>query len=283
MKTCVSTYSYGSYLVQDRMGVLGCIEHAAKEGFDGIEFVEGKWQEDPEMPKKIRKKCEEVGIVPVAFLVGADFAARGRDEIERVCRLVDTAAEMGASMLRHDVTRGLPFDIKQGRSFESLLPDLAQSILAVTKYAEQKGIRTMSENHGFFVQDSCRMEKLVEAVSHPNYGLLLDIGNFLCVDEKPALAVGRLAPYAVHVHAKDFFVKSGSEADPGQGWFRSRGGNYLRGTIIGHGDAGAAQCIGILKRSGYNGYVTVEFEGMEDSLQGIDLGKKNLLRYMDTI
>ena len=78
-------------------------------------------------------------------------------------------------------------------------------------------------------------------------------------------------------------MKSGSEADPGLGWFRSRGGNYLRGTIIGHGDAGAAQCIGILKRSGYNGYVTVEFEGMEDSLQGIDLGKKNLLRYMDTI
>ena len=66
-----------------------------------------------------------------------------------------------------------------------------------------------------------------------------------------------------------------------QGFFGTRGGNYLRGTIIGHGEAHIAQSIGILKRAGYDGFVTVEFEGTEDNLTGIGLGRKNLVRFME--
>lgn len=285
MKISVSTYSYGSYIWDSKLGIHGCIDHAADEGFDGIEFVEGDWQKDPDGAKKIREHCEERGITPVAFLVGADLinwgSDDGKEEIARLCRLVDTAAELGVSMVRHDATGGLPSNVKLGRSFDCLLPKLAERVREVTKYAEQKGIRTMSENHGFFAQDSDRVEKLINAVNHPNYGALVDCGNFLCADEDPNHAVGVMAPYAFHVHAKDFLVKSGMEIEPGDGWFRSRGGKYLRGTVIGHGEAHIAQSIGILKRNGYDGFVTVEFEGMEDNLAGISIGRKNLLRYVD--
>ena len=285
MKISVSTYSYGGYMSDSKLGVYGCIEHAAKEGFDGIEFVEGDWQRDPDGAKKIREKCAEVGIEPVAFLVGADLINwgenDGKDEIARIERLVDTAAELGCKMLRHDATGGLSADHKTLRSFDVLLPKLAERVREVTKYAEQKGVRTMTENHGFFAQDSERVEKLINAVGHPNYGALVDCGNFLCADEEPTHGVGVMAPYAFHVHAKDFFKKSGMEIDPGDCWFKSRGGNYLRGTIIGHGEAHIAQSIGILKRAGYDGFVTVEFEGVEDNLTGIGIGRKNLLRFME--
>lgn len=188
MKICVSTYSYGSYLRDEKLGIYGCIDHAAGEGFDGIEFVEGGWQDarqgDADGAERIKEHCERAGITPVAFLVGADFINRGgsdgREEIARVRSLVDTAAALGCTMLRHDVTGGLPADRKLGRSFDALLPKLAERIREVTKYAEQKGIRTMSENHGFFAQDSDRIEKLINAVGHPNYGALIDCGNFLC-------------------------------------------------------------------------------------------------------
>lgn len=285
MKTCVSTYSFGGYMSDEKLGIMGCIDHAAKEGFDGIEFVEGGWQNDPDGAKKIREHCEEAGITPVAFLVGADFlnwgGDDGKEEIARICRLIDTAEQLGVKLLRHDATGGLPGEIRIGRSFDCILPKLAERVREVTKYAEQKGIRTMSENHGFFCQDSERVEKLINAVNHPNYGALVDCGNFMCADEDPNHAVGVMAPYAFHVHAKDFLRKSGMDINPGDGWFRSRGGNYLRGTVIGHGEAHIAQSIGILKRAGYDGYVTVEFEGHEDNLAGIGLGRKNLLRYFD--
>ena len=123
-----------------------------------------------------------------------------------------------------------------GEKLQRCTASLIAGCRAVTEYAAEKGIKTMVENHGFFCQDSERVEKLICGVNHVNFGVLVDIGNFLCVDENPCDAIGRLMPYAFHVHAKDFHVKSGLEPNPGTGWFTSRGGNFLRGAIIGHGN-----------------------------------------------
>lgn len=62
----------------------------------------------------------------------------------------------------------------------------------MTAYAAEKGIKTAVENHGTFCQDSDRVELLVNTVAHDNFGLLVDMGNFLCADENPAAAVGAL-------------------------------------------------------------------------------------------
>ena len=43
----------------------------------------------------------------------------------------------------------------------------------------------------------------------------------------------------------------------------SRAGNYLRGTIIGHGNVPVKQCLHILKSAGYDDTISIEFEGME--------------------
>ena len=134
----------------------------------------------------------------------------------------------------------------------------------------------MIENHGFFCQDSDRVEKVVCGVADPNFGVLFDCGNFLCADENPVIAAGKLANYVKYVHAKDFFIRSGMGYDPGCGFFRTRGGNYLRGTIVGQGDAPVKQCIEVIKNAGYDGYFSVEFEGIEENIQAVEQGLKNL-------
>ena len=58
--------------------------------------------------------------------------------------------------------------------------------------------------------------------------------------------------------------------NPGQGWFKSRNGSYLRGTIAGHGDVPIAWCVDLLKKNGYQGWVSYEFEGMEECLPAIE-------------
>ena len=98
--------------------------------------------------------------------------------------------------------------------------------------------------------------------------------------EPSHIAVGKVAPLAFHVHAKDFLVKPGTMRDPGAGWFRSRGGTYLRGTIIGNGEVPVEQDLWILKNAGYSGYVTVEFEGSERCPDAIVIGAENLKRYI---
>ena len=181
--------------------------------------------------------------------------------------------------MRHDAASHHP----AGAGFREVLPLLAERARAVTEYAQQMGICTMTENHGYFCQDSDRMEQLVLAVDHPNYGLLTDIGNFLCADENPVTACARVAPYARLVHAKDFIVKSGMEVDPGQGFFRSRGGKYLRGTILGHGDVPVRQCFYALKRAGFGSRpedtIALEFEGFERTNDALRIGLENLHRF----
>jgi sugar phosphate isomerase/epimerase len=109
-------------------------------------------------------------------------------------------------------------------------------------------------------------------VNHPNYGLLVDIGNFLCADEPSLAALPVAIPYAFHVHVKDFLWKSGAGERPGASWFTSRAGDWLRGTIPGHGVVPVAQCLALIKNSGYKGNLSLEFEGLEEPLEAIRQG-----------
>ena len=127
------------------------------------------------------------------------------------------------------------------------------------------------------------MEELLFEVGHPNYKLLCDIGNFVCADEDFATACGRLFPMAAHVHAKDMFCRSGDRYAPGEGWIELRSGNYVRPTVLGHGDVPVYQILRALKKSGYDGFVSIEFEGMEDNLDALRISADNLKRMLADI
>lgn len=285
MKTCVSSYSFGDYINDNKLGLYGLIDKVSDMGFDGIEFSEGFWNSglDLIIANKIKEHADKDKLEIVSYCVGADFinGSNGclKDEIMRLHKQIEFAAAMGVKNMRHDVTGGFRGK-KYGIGYDDALPILAEGCREVTKYAEQLGVGTMTENHGFFSQDSCRVEKLINVTGHQNFGSLVDIGNFMCADEDPSKAVGVMAPYAKHVHAKDFHFKSGNEINPGAGWFMTRAGNFIRGAIIGHGDAKVYQSIQALRRAGYDGYLSIEFEGMEDKLVGIEVGLQNLKRFI---
>lgn len=292
MKFSVSIYSFFSDIRKGRITPLECVEKAKELGFDAVEAVDfvnfsGSREEMLEQAEKLREKAAACGLEVSSLAIGADFL-NGCDgdtekEIARVKGYVDLAAALGAPRMRHDITQGYAKGSGNYRSYESLIPTLAKAVREVTDYAQGKGVATMTENHGFFSQDSERVEKLYMAVDHPNFGLLCDIGNFMCADEDPSLAVARVAPYTRYVHAKDFVWKSFFDADPGEGAFRTRAGNYLRGTIIGHGNVPVKQCLHILKAAGYDGTAAIEFEGMEDPEDALRIGLANLNRYWSEV
>ena len=286
MKIGVSSYSFSRLVGSGKMTQLEVVAKTKEMGFDYIEFAglsvpQGETLET--FAPKVRETCEAAGLPITNYTIGADFInGSGGDlkaEVERLKGEVRIAKALGATGMRHDATRGFPAEHVGPRSFDAALPLLVRGCRAVTEYAADLGIRTMVENHGFFCQDSERVEKLANGVDHPNFGLLVDIGNFLCADDPSLQAVGRVAPYAFHVHAKDFHVKAATMPDPGRGWVRSRGGNYLRGSIIGHGEVPVQACLGILKRAGYDGALSIEFEGMENPLDGIAISLENLRRF----
>lgn len=285
MKLGVSSYSFSRYLQEGRLDLFGVIRATAEIGFEGIEFTgfepNGSGVDPIEMAKKVKDACAEAELAVMSWTIGADFLRNDVNaEIERLKGQVDIAAALGAPMMRHDATGGFPGRKNDLTDYIEALPIVAKGYAGVTEYAADKGVRTMIENHGFFFQDSDRVEALINRVGNPNFGALVDIGNFLCADEEPMRAVKRMAPYAFHVHAKDFHVKCAC-ADPGDGWFKSRGGTPLRGAIVGHGNVNTKGCLGILKEAGYDGFLSIEFEGMEDNRQALEIGLANLRRYAE--
>ena len=288
MQIGVSSYSYHRLVRNGTLKQIDVIGAAKEAGFDIIEFStiavpEGKTL--AVFAAELRQEARHAGMPIANYTIGADFLnGSGGDlkaEIERVKSEVDIAEILGAPGMRHDATGGFAAGHTGPKGFDDALPRLAEGCRAVTEYAAKKGIRTMVENHGFFCQDSARVEKLANAVGHPNFGVLVDLGNFYCVDENAGDAVGRLARHVFHAHAKDFHIKPGNGFNPGEGWFLSRGGNYLRGAIIGNGDVPLLQALRSLKRSGYNGVLSIEFEGMEDVLAGLRIGQANLRRLVE--
>ena len=100
------------------------------------------------------------------------------------------------------------------------------------------------------------------------------MGNFACVDEDSAHAVSILAPYAFHVHAKDWLVHEFEEDFPSG--YKTRGCRRLVGCSVGEGNMPIKRCLAILKSAGYDGYVSIEYEGPNDCIEGIRLGIENL-------
>ena len=285
MKLGVSSYSFWRYLTDGRLDLSGVIKAAAEIGFAGIEFSGfgpgSEGVDEIELAKRVKDECAAAGLTIINWTIGADFlnADGGVDaEIKRLHKQVDVAVALGAPGMRNDATGGFPGRKNNLSDFIEALPIVAKGYRGVAEYAADKGVKTMIENHGFFFQDSDRVEALISKVGHPNFGALVDIGNFLCADEEPVRAVKRVAPYAFHVHTKDFHIKCAC-ADPGDGWFKSRGGVCLRGAIVGHGNVNVQKCLSILKEAGYDGFLSIEFEGMEDNRQALEIGLANLKRY----
>lgn len=288
MKIGVSSYSFQQLISSGKETQLSIMKKAKEMGFDGIEFIDlspADGISETEYAAMIREESEKLSLPVTAYTISANLLKdTGLDaEVERICRKVDVAEILGAKIMRHDAAWGMPENLKASAGFEQILPTLIDGCRRVTEYAKEKDIVTSIENHGFFCQDSERVEKIITDVGNSNFGVLLDIGNFCCVDENSACATGRLAPYIKHIHAKDFHIKSGNGLNPGKGFFKSRGGNYLRGSIIGHGDIPVMQCLSIAKNAGYDGWVSIEFEGLENCLDGIEIGLKNLKSMIEMI
>ncbi len=281
MKIGVSSYSFAKYIKAEKCDYFKICDIAKEIGFDGIEFVDLNFEgfnitDDPnELAPKIKEYCDKIGLEIPAYTVGANFIAREPEqEVERLCKCVDVAQMLGARVFRHDICWSLPEE-KGFKEYTDVIEKISPYIRKITEYAEKKGIKTCSENHGMIFQAPNRMVEMFLAVNHSNYGLLCDIGNFLCADCESVKSVGTVAPYIFHLHAKDFLYKEPREINP-DGFMKTLGGNFIRGTVLGHGIVDIPKCVEIAKNSGYDGFVSLEFEGMEECIPAIKMGYEYL-------
>lgn len=285
MKIGLSTYSLIKKMRQGEMDVLDVLQWVADNGGEQVELVPYEFTvvDNYELATQIKDKAAELQLELSAYSIPANFIHDSEEafleEIERLKKHVDVVHHMGIKIMRHDVTLfTVPKEYTTIHYFVEHFEEMVRGCQLIADYAKQFGITTTIENHGFNVQTSDRVQQLIHGVNRDNFKTTLDIGNFLCIDEPPLVGVKKNIPYAATVHFKDFYIRPYYE-NPGDGeWFRTVHDNYIRGAIVGHGDINIREIIKIVKSSGYDGFLTVEFEGMEDCAVGSKIGMNNLRR-----
>lgn len=275
MKYSVTSYSFAQLLRANKTTQRQMISLAKEIGFEGIEFTDLVPEEgytEAEYALLLKKEAEKVGIKIISHTISANLLADDVEkEIERLKGKVDIASLLGAPLLRHDAYFSFPANKPAEADFDYYLPQIADAFRTVTEYAETKGIRTCTENHGFICQDAERVERIINTVNHKNFGWLVDIGNFMCTDGDCYDSVKIAAKYAFHVHAKDFYILK----DP-DGAIKTTHGRYIQGSALGKGAVPIKKCVDELKAQGYNGFITVEFEGTQDCLEALKEGLEYL-------
>lgn len=285
MKVGLSSYSLSGALSSGEMDILGAMEWTKENGGDFIEVVPSNFtvNGNDELCAAVKQKSEEIGLPVAQYSVSGnvlkDDEKEYQAEVDRLKTEIDTAAKMGAGIVRHDLAAIPDYAYATTANFEKWVGRIIEAAKETAAYAKQYGIKTSIENHGIFVNGSENVIRIAEGVGMDNFGLTLDIGNFASVDERPEISVKRCIDYAVSVHFKDFYVKSpfalGSYADYLRSsgcYFTSRAGTLLRGAIVGMGELDLVQVADIIRSSSFDGTVTVEFEGTEECKFGSRLG-----------
>lgn len=283
MKLGLSTYSLVRAIEAKRMTVLDVFDFVKEHSGQHVEIVPMGYSltETPSLIREIREKSEETGIAVSNYAIPGNFLqpddAALETEFRRLEREVDIAHELGVQRMRHDIA-WRPAAETTVENFELDFDRLVRGCQHIADYAAKYGIVTSIENHGYHVQSSERVLRIVRAVNRDNFRTTIDIANFICADEDPVIAVRRNLPFASMVHLKDMYVRRGE--NPGEGWSTTAGGRYFRGAIFGNGDIDVRSIVQSLYEFGYNGYLSLEFEGMEEAEKGARIGLANAARLL---
>ena len=286
----VSIYSVSRNIISGKFSPEQAVEWLCEQGSEVIEIVPFGIDllADPGLAGRMRAAADKHGVPIDNYSLNADFLLETESEraaeIARVKSHIDAAKELGVTTLRSDCTGyRRPISENTIENFIKELPTITQTYDEIADYASSRGIKLLIENHGFHANGADRVRLILKNVTSSNFGHQLDVGNYICVDDSPEIATKKMMPFATTVHMKDFYVRQNDPGDATQfdcsgSWFRSVGGQYLRGSIFGQGDLNVYNIIKTVKSTGFDGNIYIEYEGMEDCLYGTKVSLDNLKR-----
>jgi L-ribulose-5-phosphate 3-epimerase len=259
----VSTYSFWQFNgPKENTPIEYCIDQAARMGFDGIELLLVQMtSEEKSYLNKLKKLAFHSGLDLMGFSThqGYVFPEKEKrdEEIRKTINQIELAYELGIPTMRLNTgrwgTSGSFDELMANRGIEPVLQGYTEDdgfiwvIDAIEKCvykAEECGVVLGLENHWGMGRTADGVQRIVNAINSPWLMVTLDTGNFL---EDPYDQLEQLAGQAILIQAKTYY---------GGGKWYTLDLDYPR---IGE----------IMRKAGYKGYISLEFEGNEDPLKAI--------------
>jgi sugar phosphate isomerase/epimerase len=262
MRFGVSTYSFWQFRNEELRDVGRCIDLAAEMGFDAVEILHRQMTDESNSAlQSLKRRAFLNGLDLCGFSTHQAFvfpdAAERRRNVEHTVRCIQLAYHLGIPTVRVNTgrwgTSGSFDELMANRGIEPPLPGhseeeafgwVIEGLAECLETAERCGVTLGLENHWGLALTPEGVLRIVEALDSPWLRVTLDTGNFL---EDPYDRLEQLADETVYIHAKTYF------------------GGGLWYTL----ELDYARIAAMLRRHGYRGYVTLEFEGKEDPLTGV--------------
>jgi len=259
MKLSVSAWSVQENLFSEKMSLVDFIDLCVENNVASVELLDCFWKSDTHH-EEIKSYLEKVNMEVSAYSIANDFVQNKEEresEIEKVKKGIDMAVFLGTKLLR--VFSG---DVKDDIPFEKGKEWIVESFKECAVYAKEKNITMVLENHGKFAGKSEQVKEIIASVNCSSLKANTDTGNFLLVCENPLDAVKSLKDQIAFVHFKDF-----TKADFEVGYMADDG-TWFEGTAIGEGDVPLVEIVQFLRDVRYEGYLSIEFEGTGDPIEG---------------
>lgn len=261
VKLGLSSYSYWHFR-DPKVSIETVIDNACALGASGVDILHQQMdREDRAYCQNLKRRAFVNGIDLICLSIHQNFVSPDPDirqqNIAHTLHCIELAYQMGIPCIRLNSGRWgtvESFDrLMEPRGIEPPLPGYTdddafgwciESIEKCLPKAEECGVLLALENHWGLTLAPEGVRRILDAVSSPWLGGLMDTGNFL---EAPYDKLEQLAPRAVFVQAKTYY--GGGE------WY----------TL----DLDYSRIADILAGVGYRGYVSLEFEGKEDAATGV--------------
>jgi L-ribulose-5-phosphate 3-epimerase len=270
-RIAVSTYSYWQFRNKELRSIETCIDLAAEHGFDGVEILHRQMErETNDYLQRLKRRAFLLGLDLCGFSTHQTFLSPNKEtrqkNIDHTIRCIELAYALGIPTMRVNTgtwgtsknfnelmkNKGIEPPLK-GYKDEDAYPWVIDGLGACLKVAERCGVTMGLENHWGLGRTARGVLRIVDAVKSPWLQVTLDTGNFL---ENIYEQLEALAPRACLVQAKTYY---------GGGIWYALDLDYNR-------------IVGILRKAGYRGYISLEFEGNENPKTGVPRSLQALRR-----
>lgn len=253
MKLCVSNWSLQEELSAGRMDIEGFFKFCEENEIDRVELLGDLVNCSI---KELKHKLEERGFTLCAWSALNNFlvpeGAALDKQIDQMKASIGEAYELNARVLR--VFSGDADDVP----YEEGLQRIIRAFRLCALHAEAAGVVMALENHGMFAGRSEQVLRILNEVNSPALKTTLDPSNYIFADEDPVQAAMNMLGRVAHVHAKDY--RLAREGDAPYCWPTASGAMFTC-VPIGEGSVDWKVIIEALKNSGYDGCLSIEYEG----------------------
>jgi len=278
MKIAVSAWSFHEPLYADKLRQSDVPAEVAALGFRCVELMETfLWRKPPSLLQRVLRRGLPASQTPPTADYSPDTlkelrGARLRAGTQLVCWAIDTDLTIADADTRRAQLAHIGTAIEAARFLDAPMLRITtggqegeagavgraiDTLRVVLPVAMASGIKLAIENHLGLSADLEALVEIVKTLNSPYLGVCLDPGNLRESEADAEAGIRLLAPLAIHVHAKSHSF--GSDGEESKINYRS--------------------VLQALRAVGYDGVLSIEFQGDGSPAEGIRKTKALIEKY----